>query len=168
MKLSNKGFTLVELLAVIAIIAILGFVAVPSVINTINTGKESSYQMLVENIYIAGKSIYEEIEYADSELYVYKLNGATSTKVKIIDNCITINLQTLVSNGFLSGINNSDLEGNNKNPKIVLNPKNNNDIGECSITIQKIKNGNKVNYSITNNSSSLDCPTDEEYKEGVK
>ena len=40
MKMNNKGFTLVELLAVLAIIAIIGMIAVPNVISVVDNNKK--------------------------------------------------------------------------------------------------------------------------------
>lgn len=57
MRLDNKGFTLVEVIAVVAIITILSVVVVPSVLNSINNGKQKSYEVLVGDIKIAAKEI---------------------------------------------------------------------------------------------------------------
>ena len=176
MILNEKGFTLMELLAVIAIIAILGLIAVPSVLNTINTSKTSSYQILVENIYTASKSLYEEIEYVGNDnIKYYNAQGVIENEITITTNgdgskSITVNLQTLVNNGFLTGTTNPEPSlATNNNSKIITNPKSDQDIGECSITITRTKENGKVKYSIKNNSSAnTDCPTDEEYEEGVK
>lgn len=40
MKMNNKGFTLVELLAVLAIIAIIGMIAIPNVISVVDNNKK--------------------------------------------------------------------------------------------------------------------------------
>ena len=40
MKINNKGFTLVELLAVLAIIAIIGMIAIPNVISVVDNNKK--------------------------------------------------------------------------------------------------------------------------------
>ena len=42
---NDKGFTLIEVLAIIAIIAIIGLIVVPSVLSIIGTGKNSSYKI---------------------------------------------------------------------------------------------------------------------------
>lgn len=177
-KLNNKGFTLIEVLAVVVLIAILGFIAVPNVLNTINTGKDTSYQIMVKDIQIAGQQLFDELEYANSKIYHYDLNGNTGEEVRIttisdgtsdgiIKKNITVTLQDLVSNGTLTGINNEDDSLVNKNAKVLLNPKNNNDMGMCSITIVKTINKNNhynTSYQITSNSdSNVDCPTTEEY-----
>ena len=105
-KLNNKGFTLMEVLAVIVIIAILGMIADPNVLNSINTSKQASYDILVKDITIAGKQLFEEIYYADTKLYHYDQNGKTTNYISINNNEIITSVQTLISNGFLTGSNN--------------------------------------------------------------
>lgn len=162
MKLNNKGFTLVEVLAVVAIIAIIGGIAIPGVLSVINTGKDASYNIMISNIVTASQSLYEEVEFG-GVLYQYDANGKTTTKVTITsDNKLTTSLQTLVSNGFLSGVN-----GNDSNKQILLDPKTNNNIGSCKIVITKSMDDNgKVSYGVINNDSNSICPS--EYKKEVK
>ena len=47
----NKGFTLVELLAVIAILAILVIIALPNVMSMFNQAKENSFKTEIKEIY---------------------------------------------------------------------------------------------------------------------
>ena len=101
-KLNNMVFTLVEILAVVAIIAIIGLIAVPSVLSVINTGKNGSYDLLVKNIKTASINLYDEVEYMDTDIYYYDIDGISGEKIKIIDSSIEVNLQTLVINGFFS------------------------------------------------------------------
>ena len=46
----NKGFTLVELLAVIVILAIIMIIAIPAVLNTMETAKRKSMINFAEKI----------------------------------------------------------------------------------------------------------------------
>ena len=175
-KLNQKGFTLVEVLAVIVIIGILGLVAIPSVLTAMNRSKTSSYDILVQDIKTASYQLIDELDYAGSEIYQYNTNGATSTKIAITKTeasgistkKVEVNLQTLVSNGFLTGTNNDNTSGTNKNEKILLNPKNNQDMGICQIIITKQTNKNnhsKVSYSLENKSTgNTNCPTTTEYQ----
>ena len=171
-NLNRKGFTLIEVLAVVAIIAILGMIAVPNVLKVINQGKDSSYDILVQDIKTAGCQLIDELDYVGSDLYHYTNSGIETTKIVIKSlesgKEITVNLQTLVSNGFLTGMNNEDDSDTNENEKVILNPKNNEDIVSCQIKIiKKIDDANhsKVIYTIENESSSDgNCPTTEEYK----
>lgn len=169
--LNNKGFTLVEVLAVVALLAIIGLIAVPNVLSAIQTSKQSSYDIMIEDILIAGQSLFEELDYAKGTLYQYDSTGKTENKITITEydneKIINTNLQTLVSNGFLTGINNDTSSSSNQNKLIILNQKNNKDIGLCDIIITKKNNSGKISYTINENTTSSnhggDCPKDEDY-----
>ena len=162
-KLNNKGFTLIEVLAVIAIIAILGLIAVPGVLNSINNSKKSSYNIMISNIKTASQSLYEEVNYMNGKVYNYDNSGTkTATPVEITNSSITVNLQTLVSNGYLKGTT-SEKEGEKK--LILTNPVDGQNIGSCKITITKETNeSGKVNYKIESKSTTnSSCPKTNEY-----
>ena len=172
MRLGNKGFTLVEVLAVIVIIAVLGGIAIPGVLSSINTSKDASYNIMISNIVSASQSLYEEVD-SGIELYQYTTSGGKRpNKVTISNsgssNYISTNLQTLVSNGFLAGSNNdcSVDSCSNKNKKILLDPKSKKDIGACEIKITRENNGDKVDYKVSKIGSNTDCPTS--YEKEVK
>ena len=156
MQLNNKGFTLVEVLAVIVIIGLLAGIAIPNVLSSINTSKNKAKEIMINNIKTGTKIMFEEVNNG-IDVYKYDNDGnKTSDKINISGNTITINLQTLVSNGYLRGASNDE---NTK--KILLDPITNKNIGYCQITIIRDtseKNGNKVSYTITNNSGN-DCPS---------
>lgn len=190
MKLNNRGFTLVEVLAIIVILGIIAGIAAPNVLSTINNSKEKSYDIMIKNIVTASKSLYQEVEYG-GEIHKYTIDeeeeeettetntDETNTdediiideekdKVKIDNNTITINLQTLVSNGFLSGTCHNNKEENCK--KTIINPITGNDIGTCNIKIAKNKDSNsgKVTYNVTAEGTELeDCPKTEDYSKGL-
>ncbi len=163
-KMNNKGFTLIEVLAVIAIIAILGLIAVPGVLNSINNSKDESYRIMISNIKTASQTLYEEIDYVKGSIYQYNTNGIkTASLVKITNSSMTVNLQTLVSNGLLTGTA-STKEG--KKILILINPKDGQNIGSCQIEIKKETNitTGKVNYKITSVSSNSSCPATRDYQ----
>ena len=164
-NVNNKGFTLIEVLAVIVIIGILSLIAVPSVFSIINNGKNSSYDILVKDITIAAIGLHEEVSFVGTNLYYYDINGNTGNIIQASDK-ITINLQTLVSNGFLNGVNNLDENDSNNNLKIITNPKTKDDIGECEIEIIKVVDDDtfQTSYIIENISDDEFCPTNDDYK----
>lgn len=156
--MNRKGFTLIELLAVIILIAIIGIMVAPTLLTTVNSSKEKSYNILIENIVTAAKTYYEECEYGDLSDSKYG-----DYACKITNNTITTTLGTLVNTGFLSV---TDVDENNN--KQVLDPRNNNDMSDCSITITKnIGEKYKVTYTITSNGGS-NCPTTEDYEGTLK
>lgn len=145
--MNRKGFTLIELLAVIIVIALIATIVTPSVIEYVNSAKNTSYNLLIQNTISASKTYYEECEYGDLsdsskyESYACKINGST----------ITTTLGALANTGMLS-VNNVD--PNDKNKKIVINPKDNTDISSCNITITKTVD---TNYKVTYNITSTNC-----------
>ena len=162
MKLNNKGFTLVEVLAVVVIIGVVGGIAVVGVLSSINSGKEASYKLMISDIVVACGVLYEEVEFGNN-VYKYDTNGSTSNKIGKNDNVININLQTLVSNGYLSGSENKIKgDGANHNKRIIIDPKTKEDIGNCEISIER-KDGT---YFVKNISSGDNCPS--EYVKEVK
>ena len=63
MKLNNKGFTLVEVLAVVVILAILTSIAVPTVGRLITRNREEGYEKLKTNIMMATKNYFSDYRY---------------------------------------------------------------------------------------------------------
>lgn len=177
-KINNKGFTLMEVLAVVVIIAIIGLIAVPNVLSIINTGKNSSYEILVNDITVAAIQLHEEVSIANTKIYRYKNFGKDLNEIRVSTSennvkkekyyTVEVNLQTLVSNGFLTGTNNSD-KSTNGNEKIIINPKTKKDMGSCVITITKtVEDNYNTSYTIVpDNSSDSFCPTDKEYENAL-
>lgn len=151
MNLNNKGFTLIEVLAVIVIITVLGGIAIPNVLKSINTSKETSEKVLKDNIKTAAQQLYEEIEYNDNELYDYT-RSSKQESIKISDNVLTIHLQTLIMNGFLG-------EGDEDSKKLI-NPVTGEDIGDCIITVKKNVVNDVVNYEFLHVDTMDKCNVD--------
>lgn len=169
-KLNNKGFTLIELLAAVVIIAILSIILLPNTMKTIQNGTNTGYNIFVKNIREASILLFEELEYTNSSLYYHDLtNGQTNNQIKLNKDknnvTLTVNIQTIVSNGFLKASHNYDYS-TNKNNLILINPKTKKDVGDCEIIITKTKTkNNKVNYMLKNNSlNNKNCPTDKDYE----
>ena len=67
MKINNKGFTLVELLAVLAIIAIIGMIAVPNVISVVdNNKKDLMLQDAQKFVSLVKTYVIQDREFRDS------------------------------------------------------------------------------------------------------
>ncbi len=57
-KLNNRGFTLVELLAVIVVLAIIIIIAAPKVLDAMNDAKKKSFQLMAQKILTAATETY--------------------------------------------------------------------------------------------------------------
>lgn len=151
-KVNRRGFTLIEVLAVVVLIGIIAILIVPSLLGTVSTGKNTSYEIIIKNIVTSSKMYYEECEYGDlSDEAKY---GEYACKIN--DSKVTITLDALANTGFLDSTFDKE-----QNKKVVIDPRNNNDISSCSITITKTKNEKgKVTYTVTTSSSDDKCPTE--------
>ena len=79
MKKNNKGFTLVELLAIIVILAAIALITIPVVINIINDSHKNTFRSSVEGIYRAIQADYTEYGYTDNQSYTITSNKITNT-----------------------------------------------------------------------------------------
>ena len=117
----NKGFTLVELLAVIVILSLLLVIAVPNVIAISQRIRKNMYCSKIEDIESAAKI------YGNDNIDVLETTA---------NNKIEINVYTLVSNNLFKK-ENKDCDNDKNNPKCVLDPRNNNPMDKDKITITK-------------------------------
>lgn len=115
-KLNKKGFTLVELIATIVVLALVVSISAYAITNIINSAKEKNYDLLIKNIKDASETYYQECKYSD---------------ITCND---TVTLQELVNYGYLKG------NGTKDNKMEIINPKDNKNIGACSIAV-KNENG---------------------------
>ena len=129
-KLNKKGFTLVELIATIVVLALVVSISAYAITNIINSAKEKNYELLIKNIKDASETYYQECKYSD---------------ITCND---TVTLQYLVDYGYLKG------NGTKDNKMVIVNPKDNINIGECSIAV-KYEDGKLTIEDKTNNDS---CP----------
>lgn len=152
--MNRKGFTLIELLAVIILIAIIAVLIVPSALKSVEKSKEASYNILIKNILTAAELYYQECEYGD--LKEESKYGIYACKFDINNNnAINTSLGALANTGMLKV---NDLNGYDK--KIVINPKTDADISECTIKITKeVTSTFKVTYKIENTDTRSICPT---------
>lgn len=164
--MNRKGFTLIELLAVIVIIGLLLVLMVPGLLNNIDTAKQTSYNTLIRNVVTSSQLYYEECEYGD----LSSTEKYGSYACSISGNAITTTLGTLANTGFLK-VNDTKELADGTEIKIVLNPINDNDISDCTITIQKnieekVDDNGITNYKVTYEviSDIENCPTTDEYR----
>ena len=112
----------------------MGLIAVlvmPSIVDSLNKSKETSYKVLINNIKTAAETFYEECEYGDLSNIEY--DGAYACTIK--NDTIETKIGTLANTGFLKVTDTKEVAG--KEVKVVLNPKNNDDISDCLIKIKK-------------------------------
>lgn len=114
-NLNNKGFTLIEVLAVIVILSILMAIMVPSVGNIMKKNKEDNYQNLKDSIISAAKI------YVSDNRYQIIVGSCTTTNTKV--DVLSVNDQTLSSSklpiSFLVDAGNLKTTSDGK----ILNPK---------------------------------------------
>ena len=115
MKLNNKGFTLVEVLAVVVILGVLAVIMIPTVSNIINKNKDDDLNNIKNSILSAAKLFVSDNRY---EIVLYgtcdsndKRNVNKISGEELSDSKITVGM--LFNNKYLSS---SD----------ILNPKNDN------------------------------------------
>ncbi len=113
-NLNNKGFTLIEVLAVIVILSILMAIMVPSVGNIMKKNKEDNYQNLKDSIISAAKIYISDNRYQitvgncddSNKADIESINDMTLTDSKIT-------IQTLADAGNLK----TTSDGKILNPK---------------------------------------------------
>lgn len=133
--MNNKGFTLIELIATIVLLSLVVGISSYAISGIIKKSREKNYDVLIENIRNAGEVYYQECKYG------------SNTNITCNDNN-RVKLGDLVKYGYLKG-------NSKKNDNYTLvNPLNNNDIGECQIIIS-YNNGSLIITSATSNDA---CP----------
>ena len=142
-KLDNKGFTLVELLATVVLLSIIVGIAGISITTIIKNSKEKDYQLLVKEIKNAVELYYQECKFVNN-------------------NCSSeITIGYLVDNGYIKG-NSVDID----DESILVNPNTGIDISNCSIKYS-YNNGNMIIESngeiSTCSNDGKCCPTSLDY-----
>lgn len=132
--MKNKGFTLVELLAVIIIIAVIAVIVTPNIVGNVNNYKNKLNNNQIKNIENAARL------WGSDNIYILPndTNSANTCYYTNIENCeenykiLIVDLQTLQNGGYISS-----------NIKDIITKQN---IG--NLEIQITKNGNKLDYEV--------------------
>lgn len=144
-KMNNKGFTLVELIAIVVLLALVMGIGAISVTKIINNAKEKDYQLLVENIKSAVELYYQECKYSNDMII-----DCPEANNFMGNDSYTIALNDLVKYGYLkTNGTNSDGDG------ILVNPIDNKYIGDCQFQFMYVDG--KFAYG-TNYESGSSCP----------
>ena len=113
-NLNNKGFTLIEVLAVIVILSILMAIMVPSVGNIMKKNKADNYQNLEDSIISAAKIYISDNRY---QITVGNCDDSNKADIESINNVTLtdskITIQTLANAGNLK----TTSDGKILNPK---------------------------------------------------
>ena len=124
MKLNNKGFTLIEILAVVIILSIIITIMVPSSNYLIERNKEDNYKQLEKSIINATKVYLSDNRYNITLDYGLDLceDGEAEENISSISGCDLIDSKILIS----TLVNNKALTTNKDGN--IINPKNNEEI----------------------------------------
>ncbi len=143
MKLNNKGFTLVEVLAVIVILSILMAIMVPSVSNILKKNRENNYKDLKSSIVSAAKVYLSDNRYevTISSCINNKANITSINDIALIDSKLKI--KTLVDAGNLKTTSAGK----------ILNPKDKTslDLNNSYIIVRYLCNKKSFEYELENN-----------------
>ncbi len=152
MKLNNKGFTLIEVLAVIVILSLLMAIMVPSVGSILNKNKQSNYESLKKSIINSTKMYLSDHRYditiidPTDPTKSCETEGINELNVASIGEDITLTdgklpIQVLVNEGNLK----TDSNNNIRNPK---NNSQNLDKENSYIIIKYICNKKDFSYQL--------------------
>lgn len=108
-KMNNKGFTLIEVLAVIVILSVLTAIMVPSVNYIINMNKENNYEDLKSGFIQATKVLFSDYRY----------------EVSVIGSCDSLDEQKELEISSVGDYNLTNLIGASRVPIQVLVDENN-------------------------------------------
>lgn len=102
--MKQKGFTLIELIAVVVILALIALIVFPAINSVLKDSRDSAYETQIRMIEKAGKEYY--------------LENYNELPDEVEDQCKYVNVQDIIDNGYIA-----DEELNDD--KKIINPKNN-------------------------------------------
>lgn len=82
MKKNNKGFTLVEVLAVMVILGILALIAVPAIGGIIENSREDAFRSTAQNIVASAQLAF----LADDSIFTDETNGSETVSATVLEN----------------------------------------------------------------------------------
>lgn len=150
-KLSNRGFTLIELIATIVILAIVMGIGSYAITEIISKSKDNEYKILIK-----------EIKTAMDEYYIECMDPPKDDDGDYIINCpmkdvngyYTIRLGDLVMYGYLTGYTSELIDGTG----VLNNPLDNKNIGICEVKYKS--SGGKILVDVV---TTGDCPQNNDY-----
>ena len=80
---NNKGFTLIELIAVVTIMAIIAIIATPNIINMIDNGKKEQYVSDAKEFISKATYMYKLDKYKNEENLFTKSEDGTTHQIKL-------------------------------------------------------------------------------------
>jgi len=111
-KLNNKGFTLVELLAVLVILVAIMGIAIPSISSSLERTEDKQNQARYQVL-----ESYAELYVADNKNAIYQKLGTNSS--------CAILIQTLIDDGVATAEEAEDVDGNSLSGHYIIFDKTN-------------------------------------------
>ena len=148
MRMDNRGFTLIEVLAVIFILGVIALITVPTITNVISKNKDDNYENLKKSIVSAAKVYMSDNRYniklgkniskpdadtcrnSDDKREVIEVDG-----IDLSSNPSTLTLNLLVESGNLKA-----------KDKIIINPKTDKNINLSNSYIKVFYNCKTKDY----------------------
>lgn len=118
MKLNNKGFTLIEVIAVVVILTVIGAIMMPTVGKLIEDNKEDNYEAMKQSILSAAKIYISDNKY---ELSIGS-SCTSNTGTKTVSGT-SVGVSSEGKLYITTLVNSGDLKANGNGE--IINPKNN-------------------------------------------
>lgn len=135
-KLDNKGFTLVEVIAVVVILSVLSLLIVPSISGLLNRSKENSYNDLINSIKLSCE------QYINDNRYNISIGSCNNNGICYVNK---VSVSFLVENGYLTP------SGTDGNVDYIVNPKDKKskmDMENSYVKVTFDKNNKRIIYDL--------------------